>query len=234
MQTDKGIQNHLLQLSKINNFPPNHILYLQRLKASGFEPRVIYDIGACVLHWTNQARLLWPDATYILFDAFEEAGFLYKDGGYRHFIGVLSDVTGKEVKWYQNTMMPGGNSYYRENNSSVFPENAFKVRTSCTLDDVVHKNQFPLPDLVKIDVQGCEKDIVVGGRETLKAAKHLIIEMQNTDYNLGAPKANETLPFIENFLEVKCVAPLFCDNGADGDYGFSSSSTNPVLPPSPK
>ena len=46
--------------------PYNHKLYLAGLKAKGFEPKVIYDIGACVLHWTKVAQRLWPDARIIL------------------------------------------------------------------------------------------------------------------------------------------------------------------------
>jgi hypothetical protein len=93
-------------------------------------------------------------------------------------------------------------------------------RKTYALDDLVNLRSFPLPDLVKIDVQGCEKDIVMGGQKTLRHAKHLIIEMQHVDYNLGAPKVQETLPFIEDILNVKCIAPMFSCGGPDADYGF--------------
>ena len=43
--------------------------------------------------------------------------------------------------------------------------------------------------------------------------------MQNKVYNEGAPLVDETLPFIEK-LGFNCTAPLFCDNGPGGDYGF--------------
>ncbi len=216
---------HLRALSTIQSFPSDHIAYLHKLKETGFEPNVIYDVGACVLHWTIAAKRLWPSAKYILFEAMEEAAFLYDEGGYDYHTGILSDISGKTVKWYQNTTMPGGNSYYRENNPHVFPEHIYRERTTSSLDDVIREKGFPLPDLVKIDVQGCEKDIILGGKNTLMNAQHLIIEMQNTEYNLGAPHANETMPFIEDYLGVKCVAPLFCNNGPDGDYGFVRQSS---------
>jgi FkbM family methyltransferase len=212
------IKSHLTQLSNQNNLPPSHIQYLQKLKYDGFNPNVIYDIGSCVLNWTKEAKKIWPHSTFILFDGFSDAEFLYKN--YLYSICILSDKP-KTIRWYENSYYPTGNSYYRENNSNIFPENKYIEKMTTTLDDIVALKNYPLPDLVKIDVQGSEKDIITGGKNTLKNSKHLIVEMQHMDYNLGAPKVLETLPFIEMFLECKCVAPLFCNNGVDGDYGFS-------------
>lgn len=216
------VKNHLQYLS--DNLPlcfqEDHAKYLWDLKKSGFEPRVIYDIGSCVVSWTKYVKQIWPDAQYILFDAFKPAEFLYQ--GYDYHMGVLSDEDDMIVRFYQNDMYPGGNSYYREvafDNGKFFPENVYHEYMTSRLDTVVRKTGFPLPDLVKIDVQGAERDIIMGGIETICAAKHLVVEMQRIEYNKGAPLVWETLPFIES-LGWKCVAPLFCDNGPDGDYGF--------------
>jgi len=54
---------------------------------------------------------------------------------------------------------------------------------------------------------------------TVANARHLIVEMQHTEYNLGAPKVDTTLPFIES-VGFRCVAPKFSDNGCDADYAF--------------
>ena len=214
-----SIQDHLTNIASKDETPEQHKNYLRSLKASGFEPRVIYDIGACVCHWCNFAKTLWPDAHFILFDAFDKAEFLYQ--GYDYHVGVLGNEDDKVVRFFQNDMFPTGNSYYREVGSDtvVFPEEVYRECVMSTLSKVVKTRQFPLPDLVKIDVQGAERDVIMGGVDIMKNARHLIVEMQHTNYNDGAPKAVETLPYIES-LGFKCVAPLFCNNGPDGDYGF--------------
>lgn len=211
-------EQHLKRLSQIRGLPQAHIEYLHSLKQSGVEPRVIYDIGACVLHWTHEANKIWPAAQIIVFDAFEDCAFLYEEEQFDYHAGVLSHTDGNIVKFYQNNMLPGGNSYYREN-SAVFPESCAIEKVTSRLDTVVKARNFPLPDLIKIDVQGAEKDIIAGAKNTLANVQHLIVEMQRVDYNAGAPKVQETLPYIES-LGFKCVAPLFCDNGPDGDYHF--------------
>jgi FkbM family methyltransferase len=212
---------HLSDLSNKKCLPDSHINYLKDLKIQGFEPKVIYDIGSCVLHWTTEAKKLWPNAKYILFDAISDVEFLYQN--YDYYLGVLSDVDNKIVKFYQNDYFPGGNSYYREigcENGKYFPENKYIEKNTKTLDTLVKEKGFPLPDLVKIDVQGAEVDIIKGGINTLKNITRMIVELQHTEYNLGALKSDVSLPLIEKLLNIECSAPLFTNNGCDGDYGF--------------
>ena len=64
------------------------------------------------------------------------------------------------------------------------PSNQF-VRKTKTLDTVMKKRGFPLPQLLKIDVQGCEIDILKGCPEILNNVEHLIIELQHIEYNIG-------------------------------------------------
>lgn len=215
------LQKHLLELSDRRLLPNSHIQYLRYLKSTGFEPKVIYDIGSCVLHWTREAELIWPSAKYILFDAFEPTEFLYS--GYDYHMGVLSDLDGDTVKFYQNDYNCGGNSYYRElgfDNGAYFPADRYIMKPTTTLDSIVASRNFPKPDLIKIDVQGAELDIIKGAHQCIANAQHLIVEMQCVNYNDGAPQVGTTLPYIES-LGWKCTAPLFSDNGPDGDYGFT-------------
>jgi len=228
-RVEDNLKIHLKELSTKDYLPESHIQYLKELKQNGFEPKVIYDIGSCVLHWTKEAKKLWPDATYILFDAFYEAEFLYE--GYDYHIGVLSDNDNNVVKFYQNEYLPAGNSYYREigcENGKYFPEDKYIEKITKRLDTIVREKGYPLPDFVKIDVQGSEVDIIKGGIQTLKNASRLIVELQHTEYNLGALMCNDSLPIIENLLDFKCISPLFTNNGCDGDYGFINNKSESI------
>jgi FkbM family methyltransferase len=216
------LRAHLQDLAARHGLPRTHARYLRWLKKIGFEPKVIYDIGASVLHWTTTVEAIWPDAEVILFDAFEPAAFLYER--HRHWIGVLSDQEGRQVDFYQNEHSPAGNSYYRElpcAKGDLFPVGTQIARLARTLDAVVRERGYPLPDLVKIDVQGAERDVIAGGAATLAAAQRLIVEMQQEIRNEGAPTASDTLPWIEA-QGWHCDAPMFstASGGEDGDFGF--------------
>uniref|UniRef100_A0A6C0EZF5 Glycosyltransferase 2-like domain-containing protein n=1 Tax=viral metagenome TaxID=1070528 RepID=A0A6C0EZF5_9ZZZZ len=213
-----------------NNYtiPQNHINYLKKLKYN-FQPKTIYDIGANVLNWTKEAKKVWNDADIIVFDAIKSAEFLYKEHNYKYHIGVLSDTDDKIVKFYENSEHPAGNSYYKEvgheKSNELYPENNFTEYLCKTLATVVKKNNFPLPDLIKFDVQGCELDIIKGSIDIINHARYLIVELQTTEYNKGAPLADETIKFLEdNNWELLTKTP-FCDNGPDGDYCFKNNRT---------
>ena len=80
--SDLNHQKYLQEYHFSYNIPEKHIKYLHDLKAAGFEPSVIYDIGANVLHWTKNAEKIWPNAKIILFDAYKPCQFLYKNYGH--------------------------------------------------------------------------------------------------------------------------------------------------------
>lgn len=209
-------------LSQLPNQQPAEVeALLMKWKHEGFYPRVIYDIGSCVLHWSQIAHRVWPEAIIICFDAFEQVEFLYQKSGYPYYIGVLSDVDGKEVRFYENEWFPGGNSYYREvgHPSNLFPAERYRICTTKTLDSVVADRRFPYPDLVKIDVQGCERDVLQGGWNTIAHSQRLIVEMQHTNYNDGAPQVHETLPWILSH-GWRCIAHRFANTSVDADYAF--------------
>lgn len=88
-----------------------------------FTPTVCYDIGSCVLYWTKHAHRIWKKCNVILFDAFQPVQIFYKN--YPHHIGVLAD---KNVKFYQNDIIFGGNSIYKENNDAVFPQTNYIMK----------------------------------------------------------------------------------------------------------
>lgn len=201
--------------------PINHQNFLEKLKNEYFfVPNICYDIGSSVLHWTRHAERVWENTEVILFDAFSPYERLYK--GYKYHIGVLSDENDKIVKFYQNDFLFGGNSYYREigyDNGSVFPENNFLEKKTKTIDSIVAEKHFPYPDLIKIDVQGSELDILKGATNVLQNVKYLIVELQNVEYNHGAPLCDVTISYL-NSIGFKCIAEKFSDNGPDADYCF--------------
>lgn len=101
---------------------------------------------------------------------------------------ALGAKNGKKV-FYTNPDDPvgGGSSLYKEN-TEWFDYAAEELLDVKTLDSLGVKADF-----VKIDVQGAELDILKGGKETLKDAKILLLELSFLDYNQKAPLIDEVL-----------------------------------------
>jgi beta-1,4-mannosyl-glycoprotein beta-1,4-N-acetylglucosaminyltransferase len=216
------------------DIPLVHISFMEKLSLE-FNPNrmVIYDIGSSVLHWTQHANVLWKDSAVYLFDAMTEMKLFYdeynkkKNTTFEYNVGVLCDEDYKRISFYQNNELSGGNSYYKEighpDSHKIFTENHIKHKLGMKLETVVKNKKIPLPDLIKIDVQGAELDILKGSMKIINNAKFLIVELQHVEYNEGAPMCNKTRDFlIENGWEV--YAEKFSNNGPDADWCFINNN----------
>jgi hypothetical protein len=79
------------------------------------------------------------------------------------------------------------NHFYKEN--TKWYENEKSHTISVNLDTLDNKNYFPnqMIDLIKIDVQGSELDILIGGRKTIRRSKYVLLEVSTVQYNVNAP-----------------------------------------------
>lgn len=214
-------EQFLENLAQEVHVPQEHRDYLDKMRNTGIRPKIIYDIGANVLDWARSAQQTWPESEIIAFEAMDEVKKLYDKSSYRHYIGVLSDQDGKHVKFYQDVFKPWGSSYYKENKELSefdYTEDKAIVKSSMTLDTICSQQGFPLPDMIKLDVQGAELDILKGAKQSLAKCTDIIIELQHDEYNLGAPQKEEMIQYLKSqgfFL----VSPMHIKEH-DGDYHF--------------
>jgi FkbM family methyltransferase len=220
-----AIEQRLQDLANQPLLPQKHVDFLWALAAYGVQPKVIYDVGACVLHWTSVATKVWSDAQIIAFEAMPEVESLYRRAGVAGIYGaVLSDQVGKLVEFYQNTEHPGGNSYYKENidhNPVVdqyFNDSHKRVAITTTLDRLVSDFFLPKPDFIKMDIQGAELDALKGATNILPTVQHLILELQHVEYNKGAPNCQEVIQYLDS--QGFDLVERFVATNVDGDYYF--------------
>jgi len=210
-------KSHLDKVAEADLLPTKHAQYLNSIEA----PLVVYDIGASLLHWTRKAKESWPTASFYLIDATRSVEPYLKQSNYPYSISVLSDIDNKQVKFYEDSHNPGGNSYYKEN-SSAYSESHATKRSTITLDSLVKNNNWPTPDLLKLDVQGAELDILRGASFTLESVNNIILEAQHKNYNDKAPKVAEVISYLDSIGF--SLVTNFCKTDVDGDYHFKRKS----------
>jgi FkbM family methyltransferase len=208
----------LRRFSTIESTPNKLVDYMQQLAAS-VQPTVIYDVGACTLNWTKAAQKVWPNAKIFVFDANPQLYTLYSKENVHFHIGALADTDNKAVKLYTNHSIPNGASCYRKI-SRAFHETSFAPLTAMTLDSVVGQKNLPLPDLIHMDVDGSEKDILSGALRTMNNASNLLISMQKTAANEGAPLQSIVTPWIES-QGWRCSSSDITQCTPYSFYGFS-------------
>lgn len=224
-QTGVIMIDRLEYLKDNYHLPQDHVDYLLNMRdRQGIYPRVIYDIGACTLHWYMAARAVWPKARIICFEAMFSAEQLYKRHGVEYYIALLGN-NGSRVDFYENTHDPAGNSYYKENPAinpqalHYYNDTHKTSRYTRSLDSIQRERQFPLPDLIKMDVQGAELDILQSSPICLAHSQNIIAEVQSQRYNQGAPLEAEVNQFLlQNGFQI--VSPRFSGTSIQGDSHF--------------
>ena len=171
---------------------------LQYFSNVGFIPKNILDIGCNIGQFYDVCKKNWGDnINIVLIDGNMCVEEDIKKLNVPYYITVLSDSI-KNVTWYgtiENTKCTG-DSYYRENTEHYSDENIIStVRETNTLDNLFPDKSF---DLIKLDTQGSEVDIIMGGINLCKRCKYMILETSLIEYNINSPDENKVTEFMES------------------------------------
>ncbi len=167
----------------------SHRNALGRLKSLGFEPGTVYDIGAYRGGWTRLASEVFRAAQFILFEANADHAAALEGCGQQHIIAALGAADGGERAFHVPRAgdVTGASLYVENTGHYAAPNLEVRWVETVRLDTLAARERLPLPDLVKIDVQGAELDVLAGAGETLRGAQALIVEVSLVDYNRNAP-----------------------------------------------
>jgi FkbM family methyltransferase len=197
-------------------------------KEKGMHANVIYDIGAHKGGWTLQMKSIFPEAQYILFEANAEHADALKDLSAN--IVVLGSETKQAVPFFKNTAgCTTGNSLYCEKTIYFTPQMAIiELLPMTRLDTFVREKTLPFPDFIKLDVQGAERDILLGAGTILSSVKYCVLEASLHEYNQGAPLIEDMILFMkQQGFSLIDIVDFHKINGylAQVDLLFAHSST---------
>ena len=161
---------------------------LRALRMEGYVPRTMLDIGAHIGTFTRDFLGVYPGCVPTLI---EPNPFCLADlgklGFEQHGVAASNEAGFAEMflsrEWLQST----GASIYRENTAHFRDEVVLKQRVEkVRLDDLFAGRKF---DFVKIDTQGSELDVILGGSEILRQADYILVEVSLVEYNIGGAAA---------------------------------------------
>jgi FkbM family methyltransferase len=160
----------------------------EALRLRGYAPKTLLDIGAHLGTFTQEFLRVYPDCAPTLVEPnpFCQTD-LAKLGFEKHAVAASSAEGEGEIfltkEWLQST----GVSLYRENTPFFRDEVITKHKISkVRLDDLFRGRRF---DFVKIDTQGSELDVIMGGSTILSQADYILVEVSLVEYNIGGAQA---------------------------------------------
>ncbi|MDB5455971.1 MAG: FkbM family methyltransferase [Caulobacter sp.] len=163
---------------------------LEGLRFQGYSPRTMLDVGAHIGTFTQGFLQTFPDCVPTLIEPNPFCQDALAQLPYERLAVAASSEAGKAEmfltkEWLQST----GSSLYREDTAFFRDEVVIKQEVDkVRLDDVFAGRRF---DFVKIDTQGSELDVLMGGQTVLRQADYILVEISLVDYNVGAAKAEQ-------------------------------------------
>ena len=176
--------------------PSPEIAAYGRLKAKGFTPGRIIDVGAYEGDWTRLVCGVFETSPVTMIEA-QEGKKAALEAVCRELPGVtlvsalLGPTGGSQVPFYE---METGSSMRAENSNVARHE---KLMTTQTLDEAAGQNGEKL--FIKIDVQGAELDVLSGGLKILERCDVVQLETALLPYNEGAPQIAEVFVQMEKW-----------------------------------
>ena len=173
---------------------------LEEVRDMDINPNAILDIGAHTGQFHSWSKRVWPDVGVFMIEAnpLHESHLdkLAMMNGDNYLIAALGDEE-REVTFYTRSDKPHteGNSYYKEANYWDIPQLVQKSKTKLKKLDNIFEDDATF-ELIKIDTQGSELDILKGGKELVKRALAVVLEVSLIEYNEGAPSAEETINYM--------------------------------------
>ena len=145
----------------------------------------IIDIGANKGQFAARFRVLFPDAMIYSFEpipeVFDELCKRFeKDNNFKAFNLGLGREPGT-IDFYQNEFSDSSSALpmkrlHKDNFPKTSKEKLIKIKVG-SLDEVMQSLMIGNSVLIKIDVQGFEELVILGGKETLKKALIVIVEV---------------------------------------------------------
>jgi FkbM family methyltransferase len=157
---------------------------LERLRKQGFVPDLVFDVGAYRGDFAREILIVWPTAEIACFEPQEHVQpELRRLSGNR--VSIFQTLLGSAEK--QNVTL-----YCSETASSVLTEHFNKhpgvSAPQTTIAKIVdaHYNGRS-PDLLKVDVQGYELEVLMGGESIINNVKVILLEVNLIDLHENVP-----------------------------------------------
>lgn len=146
---------------------------------------VFYDIGANIGLFTTYIAQKRPDVTVHSFEP-EKLAFECLQKNIEPFSDQKISIHNKAIgtktnqkKLFKSSSNDGAHTLIEGNSEN---DSEFQIVEVINLDEQIEKSNLPLPDVIKIDVEGFELDVIKGLKQTIvKSKPFMLIECSNKD-----------------------------------------------------
>ncbi|ASU36290.1 FkbM family methyltransferase [Mucilaginibacter xinganensis] len=197
------------ELRRIDPFPPgapqrpvgSMNLLLEDLKARGLNCRSIMDVGAHTGSWSIMAKQIFPEAKFCLIEPQIEMEdnlklFCSTSNNSTYFIAGAGPVTEKKHLTLWDDF--AGSSFLPVEDEAHKAVGRQRMVSMIAIDEIIATNEFEVPELVKLDVQGYELEALKGAGRLFGKTEVFILEASLFSFSdvTGMPIFSEVMNFM--------------------------------------
>lgn len=151
--------------------------FYNNLKAHKFHPKFIVDIGANTGTWTRELLKNFPDASVVMIEPQQRLMPSFQD--------LLSDrvsylplgVSNKNdiLRFTIHERDDSCSFIYTEQEAKDMGLEQIQIPVK-TLNSIVNENNYPIPDLIKIDAEGLDLEVIEGASDFFGKTEIFLVE----------------------------------------------------------
>lgn len=166
--------------------------FMEDVKALGFKPKQVIDVGAYNGCWSRHILPVFPDSKYHLIEPQVELESELKEACTElpHFSYTLAGCSSEIGELILTTLgNKDGSTFTIAKDDALIQSGKQKIVPVVTIDQLIEKGVIDIPDVIKADVQGLELDVLRGAKKALGKTELIILECSLF------PFGSETAPF---------------------------------------
>jgi FkbM family methyltransferase len=197
---------------------------LEDLKARNLACKAILDIGANDTSWSKMAHEIFTDAVFCLIEPQIEMEeklklFVSNTKGSVYFLaGAGAKPERKYLTIWEDV---AGSSLLPEENNLLKQSGKQRAIEIITVDEIIGSGKFPIPQIVKIDIQGYELEALKGANVLFGKTELFILECSLFAFSTvpGIPLVYDVINFMHDKGYVIYDFPGFLRRPLDGALG---------------
>ena len=197
-------------------------MLLEDLRARGLFLRSILDVGANRGHWSRMAKDVFPTVNCFLLEpqiemsAYLEA-FCQEFPGSQWFLAGAGACPGELILTIWDDL--AGSSFLPPESEKLQGAGKQRRVPIITINSLIENGAIPMPQLVKLDIQGFELEALRGGQLLFGSTEVFILESSLFRFIKGWPLLHEVIAFMADRGYFVYDFPGFLRRPYDGALG---------------
>jgi FkbM family methyltransferase len=141
------------------------------------EPNIIVDAGANIGLASIYYAMAYPKARIVAIEP-ESSNFELLKENVKNYSNIYCENAGL---WDKSTYLKIYNPYGQKHSFTVEESNDPQGIKAITVDDVMNQHDFPFIDILKVDIEGAEKEVFSGHPGWIKKVGMIVIELHDKE-----------------------------------------------------